>query len=154
MKILQISDLGINLIKKYEGFRAKPYLCPAKVPTIGYGSTYYENGTKVKLTDQAITEQRATELLKALLSLYEKAVDSYCIDTINQFQFDALVSFAYNCGTGNLKSSTLLKKVNANPGDPSIKNEFMKWNKGLGKILTGLTLRRSEEANLYFYEIV
>jgi lysozyme len=154
MKIVQISDLGLNLIKKYEGFRAKPYLCPANVPTIGYGSTYYENGNKVKLTDQAITEQRATELLKALLLLYEKAVDSYCVDTINQYQFDALVSFAYNCGTGNLKSSTLLKKVNANPGDPSIKNEFMKWNKGLGKILPGLTLRRNEEANLYFYEIV
>jgi len=154
MKIIQISNLGLNLIKKYEGFRAKSYLCPAKVATIGFGSTYYEDGTKVKLTDQAITEQRATELLKALLSFYEKAVDSYCRDDINQHQFDALVSFAYNCGTGNLKTSTLLKKVNANPSDPSIKNEFMKWNKGLGKILAGLTLRRSEEANLYFNEIV
>jgi len=154
MKITQISNKGVDLIKKYEGFRSKSYLCPAKVPTIGFGSTYYEDGTKVKLTDPAITEEEATRLLKALLVIYEKAVDSFCRDDINQNQFDALSSFAYNCGVGNLKSSTLLKKVNADPTNPSIKNEFMKWNKGGGKILAGLTLRRNEESNLYFGEEV
>jgi lysozyme len=154
MKITQISNKGLDLIKKYEGFRSKSYLCPAKVPTIGFGSTYYEDGTKVKLTDPAITEEEATRLLKALLVTYEKAVDSFCRDDINQNQFDALSSFAYNCGVGNLKSSTLLKKVNADPTNPSIKNEFMKWNKGGGKILAGLTLRRNEESNLYFGEEV
>jgi lysozyme len=154
MKITQTSNKGLDLIKKYEGFRAKPYLCPAKVPTIGFGSTYYEDGAKVKLTDPAITEEEATGLLKALLVIYEKAVDSFCRDDINQNQFDALSSFAYNCGVGNLKSSTLLKKVNADPTNPSIKNEFMKWNKGGGRILTGLTLRRNEESNLYFGEEV
>jgi len=150
MKITKISNLGLELIKKYEGFKAKAYLCPAKVPTIGYGSTYYEDGTKVKLTDPPITQERATELLEALLVSYERSVDSYCVDTINQNQFDALCSFAYNCGVGNLKSSTLLKKVNKNPNDPTIKDEFLKWNKGGGKVLTGLTKRRIEEAQLYF----
>jgi lysozyme len=79
-----------------------------------------------------------------------KKVDSYCVDTINQNQFDALVSFCYNVGPGNLKSSTLLKKVNANPNDPTIRTEFLKWNKGGGKVLAGLTRRRTAEANLYF----
>lgn len=150
MKITKISNLGLELIKKYEGFKAKAYLCPAKVPTIGYGSTYYEDGTKVKLTDSPITQERATELLEALLVSYERSVDSYCVDTINQNQFSALCSFAYNCGVGNLKSSTLLKKVNKNPNDPTIKDEFLKWNKGGGKVLSGLTKRRIEEAQLYF----
>ena len=150
MKITKISNLGLELIKKYEGFKAKAYLCPANVITIGYGSTYYENGTKVKLTDTLITKERATELLEALLVSYERSVDSYCVDTINQNQFDALCSFAYNCGVGNLKSSTLLKKVNKNPQDVTIRNEFLKWNKGGGKVLSGLTKRRIEEAQLYF----
>lgn len=150
MKITKISNLGLELIKKYEGFKAKAYLCPAKVITIGYGSTYYEDGTKVKLTDSPITQERATELLEALLVSYERSVDSYCVDTINQYQFDALCSFAYNCGVGNLKSSTLLKKVNKNPQDVTIRNEFLKWNKGGGKVLNGLTKRRIEEAQLYF----
>jgi lysozyme len=150
MKITKISNLGLELIKKYEGFKAKAYLCPANVITIGFGSTYYEDGTKVKLTDSPITQERATELLEALLVSYERSVDSYCVDTINQYQFDALCSFAYNCGVGNLKSSTLLKKVNKNPNDPTIKDEFLKWNKGGGKVLSGLTKRRIEEAQLYF----
>jgi len=150
MKITKISNLGLELIKKYEGFKAKAYLCPAKVITIGYGSTYYEDGTKVKLTDSPITQERATELLMALLVPFERAVDSYCVDTINQNQFDALCSFVYNCGSNALKTSTLLKKVNKNPNDPTIKDEFLKWNKGGGKVLSGLTKRRIEEAQLYF----
>lgn len=150
MKITKVSSKGLDIIKKYEGFSSKPYLCPAHVPTIGYGSTYYEDGSKVKLTDSPITQERATELLEALLVSFERAVDSYCTDTINQNQFDALVSFAYNCGVGNLKSSTLLRKVNVNPDNPTIKDEFLKWTKGGGKTLSGLVRRRTEEAQLYF----
>ena len=149
MKITKISNKGIELIKKFEGFRSKPYKCPAGVPTIGYGATFYEDGTKVKLTDNPITEEKATELLKNMLSIFEKYVDSYCVDTINQNQFDALVSFCYNVGQGNLKSSTLLKKVNKNPNDETISAEFMKWVKGGGKTLPGLVSRREAEANLY-----
>jgi lysozyme len=150
MKITKASNNLIELIKKFEGFSSKPYLCPAKVATIGYGNTFYANGEKVKLTDIAISESQAVDLLKDTLKQYEKAVDSYCRDDINQNQFDALVDFAYNCGNGNLKSSTLLKKVNANPNDITIGLEFAKWNKGGGKILNGLVKRRAAESELYF----
>lgn len=150
MKITKISSKGLDLIKKYEGFRSKPYKCPAGIPTIGYGSTYYKDGTKVKLTDPQITEDRATKLLVALLVSFEKAVDSYMRDDINQNQFDALCVFAYNVGTNALRNSTLCKKVNKNPNDPTIRQEFMKWDKANGQKMLGLTKRRTDEYELYF----
>jgi lysozyme len=150
MKVTKISQKGLDLIKRFEGLSLKPYLCPASIPTIGYGNTYYTDGKKVKLTDPSITQAKADELLKFLIQSYEKDVDSFCRDDISQHQFDALTSFAYNCGPRNLKSSTLLKKVNLNPQDVTIRNEFMKWNKGAGKVLAGLTKRRQAEADLYF----
>jgi lysozyme len=149
MKVSKISYNGLNLIKKYEGFKSKPYKCPAGIATIGFGSTYYPGGKKVSLSDPAISEEQATLLLKDLLITFEKAVDSYTRDDITQHQFDALVCFAYNVGTNALRTSTLLKKVNANPSDPSIKQEFLKWNKANGKALPGLTKRRQEESELY-----
>ena len=149
-KVLHLSQRGLDLIKQFEGLKLKPYLCPANIATIGFGNTYYPDGTKVKLTDPAITSQKAEELLKFLVQSYEKGVDSFCRDDINQNQFDALTSFAYNVGLGNLQKSTLIKKVNLNPADPSIRLEFMKWNKGAGKVLAGLTRRRQAEADLYF----
>ena len=152
MKITKTSLKGVELIKKYEGFRSKPYKCEAGVATIGYGATYYPNGQKVKLTDPAIDEKHASILLEAMLNPYEKAVDSYCRDDINQNQFDALVSFAYNLGNSALKSSTLLKKANANPNDKTIRNEFLKWVNSDGKRLKGLVIRRTDEADLYFTE--
>ena len=150
MKITKASNNLIELIKKFEGFSNIPYLCPANVATIGYGSTRYANGLKVTLKDKPITELQAIELLKDTLKQYEQAVDAYCRDDINQNQFDALTDFAYNCGNANLKSSTLLKKVNANPNDITIGLEFKKWNKGGGKILNGLVKRRAAESELYF----
>jgi lysozyme len=150
MKITKSSNNLIELIKQFEGFSAVPYMCPAGVATIGYGSTRYADGRKVTMTDNTITVDGAVQLLKQTLNQYELAVDSYCRDDINQNQFDALVDFAYNCGNGNLKSSTLLKKVNINPNDPTIADEFKKWNKGGGKVLKGLVKRREAEVNLYF----
>ena len=150
MKVTKISQKGLDLIKRFEGLKLKPYLCPAGIPSIGYGNTYYTDGKKVNLTDPSITQAKADELLKFLIQSYEKDVDSFCRDDISQQNFDALVSFAYNCGPRNLKSSTLLKKVNLNPQDVTIRNEFMKWNKGAGKVLAGLTKRRQAEADLYF----
>lgn len=150
MKITKIGSKGLELIKSFEGLKLKPYLCPANIPTIGFGNTYYPNGQKVKLTDPAITIEKAEELLKFLLVTYEKAVDSFCRDDISQSQFDALVSFAYNLGTGALQKSTLIKKVNANPKDVTIADEFAKWNKANGRVLVGLTRRRQAEAKLYF----
>lgn len=150
MKITKLSQKGLDLIKQFEGLSLTPYLCPANIVTIGYGNTYYPNGNKVKLTDPAITQIVAESFLKHSLSTYEKAVDSFCRDDISQSQFDALVSFAYNLGTGALQKSTLIKKVNANPKDLTIKDEFLKWNKANGRVLAGLTKRRQAEANLYF----
>lgn len=149
-KITKISPKGLELIKKYEGFFAKPYLCPAGVPTIGYGTTYYPNGHKVTLQDKPISEQTASAILMDTLVTYERSVDSYTRDDINQNQFDALVSFCYNLGGYNLKRSTLLKKVNKNPDDPTIKDEFNKWVRAGGRKLKGLVRRRAEEADLYF----
>lgn len=149
-KITKIGQKGIDLIKQFEGFSAKPYLCPAKICTIAYGATFYPDGKKVTMNDKLLTESEGIDLLKNMLIKFEQYVDSYCIDTINQNQFDALVSFCYNLGPANLKSSTLLKKVNANPNDPTIKDEFLKWTKASGKVLKGLVTRRTAEAELYF----
>jgi lysozyme len=149
-KIIKTGDAGIEMIKTFEGFRSAPYKCPAGIPTIGYGATFYTSGKKVTMADRPITEDEAVSLLKSMLVSFEKYVDSYCVDTINQNQFDALVSFCYNLGPANLKSSTLIKKVNANPNDPTIQAEFMKWTKAGGRQLAGLVRRREAESKLYF----
>jgi len=143
------SSLGLNLIKKYEGLRLNAYLCPASVVTIGYGSTKYPNGKKVLLGEKLTGEKEATQLLLSTLDPYEAAVNKH-LPNINQCQFDALVSFAYNVGTGAFIKSTLLKKAKVNNADPSILDEFLRWNKAAGKVMNGLTNRRREEANLYF----
>lgn len=154
MKITKTGIKGVNLIKEFEGFRSSPYRCSANVPTIGYGNTFYPDGRKVTMTDAPITESEAVTLLQTLLKTFEQHVDSFCRDDINQNQFDALVSFCYNVGPTNLRNSTLLRKVNANPNDPTIRAEFLKWNKAAGRVLAGLTRRREAEANLYFAPVV
>jgi lysozyme len=149
-KIVKTGPKGIALIHSFETCVLKPYRCPAGIPTIGWGNTFYEDGTKVTMKDPPITQDRANKLFEFILKQFERDVDSYCIDTINQNQFDALVSFAYNCGSQNLKTSTLIKKVNKNINDPAIVTEFAKWNKSAGKVLAGLVRRRKAEAELYF----
>ena len=149
MKVNQIGAKGLNLIKKYEGFQASPYKCPAGIPTIGYGATYYPDGTKVKLTDKPVTQREADTMLLNMLKHYEQGVDSFTTDKVNQNQFDALVSIAYNIGLQALKGSTLIRKVNLDPNDKTIKNEFMRWTKANGKVMDGLLNRRKEEAELY-----
>ena len=141
---------GIDLIKKFEGFRSKPYLDAVGIPTIGYGATHYGNGVKVKMTDKPITEEQGVELLKRMLKEYDNYVNRLLKVQVNQNQFDALVSFTYNLGGGALSQSTLLKRVNVNPNDPDIRNQFMRWTKAGGRELSGLVRRRKEEANLYF----
>ena len=143
----KINKLGINLIKRWEGFESKPYLCPAGVPTIGYGATYYPDNYKAV---KPINESYATILLEDMLDRYERGVNRYVTSNINENQFSALVSFAYNCGLGALKSSTLLKRVNANPNDENISYQFNRWNKAGGRVLKGLTKRRIDEDKLYF----
>lgn len=149
-RITKISQKGLDLIKQFEGFSSKPYLCPANVPTIGYGTTLYPIGSRVRMTDKPIDEYQAEIYLQDALETFESGVDSFTRDDITQHQFDALVVFSYNLGLSALKGSTLLKKVNANPSDPTIKTEFMKWVNAGGKKLQGLVNRRNAEANLYF----
>lgn len=116
--------------------------------TIGYGATYYEDGSLVKEGDK-ITQARADELLKHHVDSFAVKVDAVTRE-VQQQQFDALVSFAYNVGIGAYKKSTLLKKVNADPGDNAIREEFTKWNKAGGRVLSGLATRRKKEADYYF----
>ena len=147
---MKTSGKGIEIIKKHEGFRSHPYLCPAGVPTIGYGATYYKNGKKVSLSDAPISKSEGVLLLGDMLDRYENGVNRYVQHPINQNQFDALVSFAYNLGLGALKTSTLLKVINSNPNDPDIRRQFKRWVRASGRILPGLEKRRKEEADLYF----
>ena len=140
---MRTSRKGIEFIKAHEGLRLDAYLCPAGVPTIGYGHTY-----NVKMGDR-ITEEQAERLLIGDLIVAETEVNRYGFD-LTQNQFDALVSFVYNIGAGNFRSSTLLKRLKANPNDPDIANQFKRWVYGGGKVLPGLVRRRNEEAKLYF----
>ncbi len=148
-KITQSSQSCLNLVKHFESLKLSAYLCPAKVPTIGYGTTLYPNGKKVRLTD-VCTGQQADAYLKHDLTYFEKMVDAYTRDDVSQQQFDALVSFCYNLGAGNLKTSTLLKVINNNPlAYDRVKAQFLRWNRAGGKELKGLTRRRNAEFYLY-----
>jgi lysozyme len=151
---MKVSEQGLRLIKKHEGYRSEPYLDAVKIPTIGYGNTFYPDGTKVTMQDKPLSKEVADLLLKVVVSKFEKCVNDNVIADISQEQFDALVSFSYNLGCGALRKSTLLKKVNDNPCDPSILKEFLKWNKAGGKVLRGLTNRRIDEANYYFGDTI
>lgn len=147
---MKISQKGLDLLKRFEGVRLKPYKCSAGIATISIGCTYYPDGTKVRMTDPEISQAQATEIFLNVLKHYESSVDSFTRDDITQNQFDALVSFAYNVGTGALKKSTLLKKVNADPNDKFIESQFLIWNKVKGVEVKGLTNRRQAESKLYF----
>jgi lysozyme len=149
MSELTIGLAGINLIKKNEGCKLTSYLCPAKVWTIGYGSTYYADGTKVKAGDK-ICQETANELFLEILRGFVHVVDKLVTSKVTQNQFDAMVSLAYNIGLGGFKKSSVLRKVNINPNDPTIGDSFKLWNKGGGKVLKGLVNRRAEEVELYF----
>jgi lysozyme len=131
------------MIKKHEGLRLVSYLCPAGVWTIGYGHTLTAR------EDQTITQEQAVKLLVKDLRHAEGVVNNYNLD-INQNQFDALVSFVFNIGSGNFARSTLLRKAIKNAQDATIADEFRRWNKAGGRPLPGLTKRREEEAQLYF----
>ena len=140
---MKTSPKGIALIKEFEGLRLRAYLCPGGVWTIGYGHTA---GVKPGMV---ITEAQAEEYLKADLIAFERYLNGLGL-ALNQNQFDALVSFIYNVGTGNFSSSTLLRKVRANPQDNSIMDEFLRWVYSKGRVLPGLQRRRLAEMKLYF----
>lgn len=139
---MRISKQGLDLIKSFEGFRGTAYVCPAGVLTIGYGST----GRHVR-PGMTISEPEAVAMLERDLDRFEGAVTQMA-GNCTQGQFDALTSFAFNCGEKALKNSTLLRKHRA--GDHAgASTEFGRWTKGGGKVLTGLVRRRAAEAELY-----
>lgn len=145
-----------EFIKSWEGFRLKAYRDSAGIWTIGYGSIIYDDQRPVKKGD-VITQQKADQLIEKEISSKSAKVNAALGDTrVNQNQFNALVSFAYNVGVGALLSSTLLKRVRENPTDSKIRSAFMMWNKAHvnGKLVAirGLTKRRATEADLYFSE--
>ena len=148
-------DIAAELCRRFEGFRAKPYLCPAGIPTIGYGSTYYADGRKVTLQDEPIAEAEARALLVAeLLNTYAPGVLRHCpgllalaVAQSDWRKLNAIVDFAYNLGVGRLQTSSLRRAVNA--GDWQwAQAELMKWTRGGGRVLPGLLARRTAEAGL------
>ena len=156
---MRLDAKGYELIKTFEGLSLKPYLCSAKVPTIGYGNTFYTNGIKVKMSDSPITKEKADEMLKVIADSFALKVSKIVTNNLTQNQFNSLVSFAFNVGVGKLVKgiyvggfggSTLLRLVKINPNDANIAKEFLKWNKAGGEVVDGLTKRRIKESSVYF----
>ena len=141
-------EIAASLCKQYEGFRSKPYLCPAGVATIGYGSTYYSDGRKVTLQDSPMDEPTASALLMyELQHTYLPGTLRNCpILATDERKLNAVVDFCYNLGIGRLQTSTLKRKINAQDWKGA-KEELKKWNKGGGKVLAGLDKRRKSECN-------
>lgn len=141
-------ERAAQLCRVFEGFYSEPYLCPAGVPTIGFGTTHYEDGTAVTLNDPPITRERANELLlDQLRHLYVRKTFAMCPTVETPDQLGALSDFSYNLGTSRLKASTLRRRVLERAWEAA-KVEIGKWVKGGGRVLRGLVLRRQAEAAL------
>ena len=144
-----VSKNGLDLIKEFESFKSKPYLCPSQKATTGFGSTYYPDGKKVTLQDKEITEEKAFEILEYIANKdFGSNINKVVKVPLNQNQFDALVSFAYNIGNVNFNSSTLLRWLNqGNYKEASM--QLLRWDKSKGIVLNGLTKRRKAEKALF-----
>ena len=139
---MKVSQECVDLVKFFEGFEANAYLCPANVWTIGYGRT-----RNVQEGDVVNERQAERDLLEELDEFANQVLNTVKVELL-QHQLDALTSWTYNLGVGNLQSSTLLKKLNT--GDyESVPSEMVRWNKAGGKVLAGLTRRREAEAELW-----
>ncbi len=141
----QAVQVAAALARRFEGLYLTPYLCPAGVPTIGYGATYYENGVRVQLTDPPITREYADALLLWMVqTTYLPAVLRLCPGANTPGRLAALIDFTFNLGAGQLRASTLRRKVNAGAWD-DVPAELRKWVRGGGRVLRGLVLRREAE---------
>jgi len=145
---MQLSNNGLNFIKNFEGFKADPYLDSAGIPTIGFGTILYPDGTKVTMDDASITEEQAGQYLAFNVGHKTSSINEMLTVTVNQNQFDAMASFAYNLGVGALHGSTLLRLVNQ--GDfNNAALEFPKWDRAGGQVVAGLERRRLAEQQLF-----
>ena len=157
---MKTNQKGIDILHEFEGCKLEAYLCPAKIWTIGYGNTFYADGSPVKQGDK-ITIEQAKRLFEVILTRFENMASKAIKSNVNSNQFSAFVSALYNIGPGssqksglirlkNGNPSTLLSKINSNPKDPTIRDEFMKWVSAGTPFENGLRRRRTAEANLYF----
>lgn len=138
------------LCRRFEGFYSAPYVCPAGVPTIGYGATYYADGRLVTMKDTPITREQAERLLYLQIERqFLPAVVRLCPALVHETpeRLAAIIDFAFNLGAGNLRASTLRRKVNEGAWD-EVPAQLMRWNKAGGRVLRGLTIRRQAEADL------
>ena len=142
---MKLNETGHRALELREGLRLKPYLDTQGVPTIAMGNTFYLDGKKVTMKDKALTLNEAKTLSRTVADIFANKVDYLVTSNINQNQFNALVSLAYNIGIYGFRKSTVLKLVNKNPSDPMIRQAFMLWTKN--KELIG---RRKSEVNQYF----
>ena len=145
---MKTGEAGLEIIKMFEGFRSEPYLCPANVATIGFGSTRGIDGNRVTLGHSAINRDEAEEMLAHDLQNVEKSVGRLIRVALTQNQFDAIVSFTYNLGSGRLQSSTLRSKLNREDYEGAA-DEFPKWVKAGGRVLPGLVKRRVVERRIF-----
>jgi len=142
---MKLDEKGYAALHLREGLKLKPYLDTKGVPTIAMGNTYYLDGRKVTMGDKPLTLKEAQELSKIVADDFASKVDKAIISDVNQNQFNACVSLAYNIGAPGFKKSTALRLINANPNDPNIGKAFMMWTKD--KELIG---RRKSEVTQYF----
>ena len=142
---MKLDESGYSELHKREGLRTKPYLDTRGIPTISLGVTYYPNGRKVTMQDKPITKIEAERLGKVIADRFAAEVTTLIKSKVNQNQFNALVSIAYNIGINGFRTSSFLKLVNKNPNDPKIKEAIMLWTKN--KELIG---RRKSEVSQYF----
>jgi lysozyme len=141
-------QVSVELAKRFEGLYLSPYLCPAGVPTIGYGATYYQNGRRVTLSDPPIRREFAEQmLLLSVKTIYLPSVLKLCPSIPDHKKLAAIIDWTFNLGAGRLKASTLRKRINAGRWD-LVPIEIRKWDKGGGKKLRGLTLRREAECKI------
>ena len=142
---MKLNSIGYKALHDREGLRLKPYLDTRGIPTISLGVTYYPNGRKVTMQDKALTIEEAGNLATVTADKFAFQVDKLLTSKVNQNQFNALVSLAYNIGITGFRNSTVLRKVNINPNDPAIKEAFMMWTKNVE-----LMGRRESEIKQYF----
>jgi lysozyme len=145
---MRISQQGIDLIKQFEGCKLKPYLCPAKKWTVGYGHVIGNGATLAEADNRLFTKEEVDVLLRTDLRRFERGVLRYCTVHLTQSQFDALTSWAYNLGLGTLQRSTMRQKILRKDGEAASK-ELLKYDKVGGKAIKGLTRRRQAEYRLF-----
>lgn len=142
---MKLNETGHRTLEQREGLRLRPYLDTQGVPTIAMGNTFYLDGKKVTVSDRPLSLNEAKTLARSVADIFANKVDYLVTSNVNQNQFNALVSLAYNIGIHGFRKSTVLKLVNKNPNDPMIRQAFMMWTKN--KELIG---RRQSEVNQYF----